>query len=432
MNCMPAPPNSNGDEKPDKNSFTKPPSSKSLTTVTPSISPQNPQRADENRPPTSKLSERSAMGGFPFMSRLVGRNFVVSPELLMSGGYTVVDSNESPITSGNHLALEPNEATTVVAAPNSPLGDAVVASTTTLVIPSGQESLIGEREVEGRTRSPPSSNSVTNSATAIEHVTGETWGRRKRSEAICQKRKMKEIEESLVATTNNKAISRKTEDLELDSDDEKKQSRDSSAAQRNRAAEVHNLSERRCQDKINEKMRALQQLIPHCNKSEEISLLDEAIKYTKSLQTQLQFGFQMMSMGYGMVSSIYHGMQPQYMPPMGIGIMPPYMPAIPIPALPSPTVPTITGPIVMPPLAPRLPAMPSPLSSIQLSNPANFDGNSYLQIPVGMPQIPDMVDPYQQFLIYQQMMQGMQGTPMQPVSSKSSSTKSACDNEKDV
>ncbi|KAK9756783.1 hypothetical protein RND81_01G120900 [Saponaria officinalis] len=368
----------------------------------------------------------------PKSKLLVGHNFVVPPELMMSGGYTVVDSNETPITSGNHLVVEPNTATTVVAAPNSPLGDAVVASTTTPVIPSGQESLIGEREVEGRTTSP-SSNSVTNSATAIAHVTGETWGRRKRSEAICRKRKMTEIDESLVASTNTKPITPKTEDLELDSDDAEKQSHDSSAAERSRAAEVHNLSEWRCQDEINEKMRALQQLIPHCNKSDEISMLDEAIEYMKSLQMQFQFGFQMMSMRCGMVQPIYPGMQLQYMPRMGIGIMPPYMPAIPIPAIPSPTVPVITGPIVMPPLAPRLAVMPSPLSSVQPSNPANLADTSYLQIPVGMPQIPNMVDPYQQFLIYQQMMQGMQGiTPMQPVSSKSSSTESACDNEKDV
>ncbi|XP_052119361.1 transcription factor PIF3-like [Arachis duranensis] len=35
---------------------------------------------------------------------------------------------------------------------------------------------------------------------------------------------------------------------------------------RSRSAEVHNLSERRRRDRINEKMRALQDLIPNCNK----------------------------------------------------------------------------------------------------------------------------------------------------------------------
>ncbi|ONK64962.1 uncharacterized protein A4U43_C07F31950 [Asparagus officinalis] len=38
------------------------------------------------------------------------------------------------------------------------------------------------------------------------------------------------------------------------------------STRKSRAAEVHNLSERRRRDRINEKMRALQELIPHCNK----------------------------------------------------------------------------------------------------------------------------------------------------------------------
>ncbi|XP_047043667.1 uncharacterized protein LOC124647845 [Lolium rigidum] len=40
----------------------------------------------------------------------------------------------------------------------------------------------------------------------------------------------------------------------------------SSTGKRRREAQVHNLSERRRRDRINEKMRALQELIPHCNK----------------------------------------------------------------------------------------------------------------------------------------------------------------------
>nr|GEY31852.1 phytochrome interacting factor 3 [Tanacetum cinerariifolium] len=58
--------------------------------------------------------------------------------------------------------------------------------------------------------------------------------------------------------------------------------------QRSRAAEVHNLSERRRRDRINEKMKALQELIPRCNKSDKASMLDEAIEYLKSLQMQVQ------------------------------------------------------------------------------------------------------------------------------------------------
>ncbi|CAM0948939.1 unnamed protein product [Alopecurus aequalis] len=66
---------------------------------------------------------------------------------------------------------------------------------------------------------------------------------------------------------------------------------DESAAtrcKRRRAAQEHNLSERRRRDRINEKMRALQELVPHCNKTDRASMLDEAIEYLKSLQLQVQ------------------------------------------------------------------------------------------------------------------------------------------------
>ncbi|KAF3321631.1 transcription factor PIF4-like isoform X2 [Carex littledalei] len=75
---------------------------------------------------------------------------------------------------------------------------------------------------------------------------------------------------------------------------------------RSRAAEVHNLSERRRRDRINEKMRALQELIPHCNKTDKASILDEAIEYLKSLQMQVQI----MWMGSGMNPMMYPGVNP--------------------------------------------------------------------------------------------------------------------------
>ncbi|KAK6121055.1 hypothetical protein DH2020_045206 [Rehmannia glutinosa] len=59
-------------------------------------------------------------------------------------------------------------------------------------------------------------------------------------------------------------------------------------------------NERR-RDRINEKMRALQELIPNCNKADKASMLDDAIEYLKNLQHQVQI----MSMGGGF-----------YMPPM--------------------------------------------------------------------------------------------------------------------
>ncbi|EPS67626.1 hypothetical protein M569_07148, partial [Genlisea aurea] len=68
------------------------------------------------------------------------------------------------------------------------------------------------------------------------------------------------------------------------------------SSRKTRIAEVHNQSERRRRDRINEKMRALQELIPHAHKSDKASMLDEAIEYMKSLQLQLQW----LWMGSGM------------------------------------------------------------------------------------------------------------------------------------
>ncbi|KAA3475129.1 transcription factor PIF3 [Gossypium australe] len=79
---------------------------------------------------------------------------------------------------------------------------------------------------------------------------------------------------------------------------------------------IKNKTKRR-RDKINEKMRALQELIPNCNKVDKASMLDEAIDYLKTLQLQVQVSNktfnngildlgQMMSMGTAGV----------YMPPM--------------------------------------------------------------------------------------------------------------------
>ncbi|KAJ8490991.1 hypothetical protein OPV22_012712 [Ensete ventricosum] len=52
-------------------------------------------------------------------------------------------------------------------------------------------------------------------------------------------------------------------------------------------AAVHNMSEKRRRSRINEKMRALQNLIPNSNKI-KASMLDEAIEYLKQLQLQVQ------------------------------------------------------------------------------------------------------------------------------------------------
>ncbi|XP_057445591.1 transcription factor SPATULA-like [Lotus japonicus] len=61
-----------------------------------------------------------------------------------------------------------------------------------------------------------------------------------------------------------------------------------SSSKRTRAAEVLNLSEKRRRSRINEKMKALQNLIPNSNKTDKAFMLDEAIDYLKQLQLQVQ------------------------------------------------------------------------------------------------------------------------------------------------
>ncbi|KAJ9180393.1 hypothetical protein P3X46_008645 [Hevea brasiliensis] len=133
---------------------------------------------------------------------------------------------------------------------------------------------------------------------------------------------------------NLKRKPRETEDSEGPSEDVEEESvgakkaapaRGGAGFKRSRAAEVHNLSERRRRDRINEKMRALQELIPNCNKVDKASMLDEAIEYLKTLQLQVQI----MSMGAGLYMpsmmlppGMLH-MHPAHMAqfsPMGVGM----------------------------------------------------------------------------------------------------------------
>ncbi|XVF58476.1 hypothetical protein PTKIN_Ptkin07bG0069600 [Pterospermum kingtungense] len=127
--------------------------------------------------------------------------------------------------------------------------------------------------------------------------------------------------------SSHKRKSRDGEDYECQSEAAgNKPTQQSGSSRRTRAAEVHNLSERRRRDRINEKMRALQELIPHSNKTDKASMLDEAIEYLKSLQLQLQV-FQVMWMGSGMAPMMFPGIQ-HYMSRMGMAMAPPALPPI--------------------------------------------------------------------------------------------------------
>uniref|UniRef100_A0A7N0TP00 BHLH domain-containing protein n=1 Tax=Kalanchoe fedtschenkoi TaxID=63787 RepID=A0A7N0TP00_KALFE len=62
----------------------------------------------------------------------------------------------------------------------------------------------------------------------------------------------------------------------------------SSSTRRSRTAAVHNQSERKRRDRINQKMKTLQKLVPNASKTDKASMLDEVIKYLKQLQGQIQ------------------------------------------------------------------------------------------------------------------------------------------------
>ncbi|KAJ4728383.1 Transcription factor like [Melia azedarach] len=228
-----------------------------------------------------------------------------------------------------------------------------------------------------------------------------------------------------------------SEDVELESIDTKKQTRGSTSTKRSRAAEVHNLSERRRRDRINEKMRALQELIPRCNKSDKASMLDEAIEYLKSLQLQVQ----MMSMGCGMVPMMFPGIQ-QYMPNMGMGIgmgmgvgmgmeMGMSRPMMPFPnvlagsALPTPPAAAHLGPRFPMP-AFHMPPIPDP-SRVQAANQSDPRLNSFGMQNPNQPQATNFADPYQQYLALHQMQLPLQQsrTMVQPSPNKPSTSKAA-------
>ncbi|CAL4936290.1 unnamed protein product [Urochloa decumbens] len=107
----------------------------------------------------------------------------------------------------------------------------------------------------------------------------------------------------------------RSEDAECEVTEDTKSFRRCGTKRRTRAAEVHNLSERRRRDRINEKMRALQELVPHCNKTDKASILDETIEYLKYLQMQVQI----MWMTSGMAPMVFPGAH-QLISPMALGM----------------------------------------------------------------------------------------------------------------
>ncbi|XP_019436950.1 PREDICTED: transcription factor ALC-like isoform X2 [Lupinus angustifolius] len=89
------------------------------------------------------------------------------------------------------------------------------------------------------------------------------------------------------------------------------------SSKRSRAAEFHNLSEKRRRSRINEKMKALQNLIPNSNKTDKASMLDEAIEYLKQLQLQVQMLMMRNGLSLHPMSSP-GGLRPMILPQTGL------------------------------------------------------------------------------------------------------------------
>lgn len=224
----------------------------------------------------------------------------------------------------------------------------------------------------------------------------------------------------------------RSEDAEGESAETKNSQARTSTSKRTRAAETHNLSERRRRDRINEKMKALQELIPNSNKTDKASVLDEAIEYLKMLQLQLQ----MMSMRSGvslspmvLPSGLPHMQIPQLEPfhPVGMGMtggpsgagagmgqnvglgmmdMTYGVPARPLISLPSLSAPA--NPAFRPQSAPTLNSSISHFQALTTAEnlPVYFP-HSHLQMP--SQSIPSVnMDMYNTYLQQQQQLQQLQ------------------------
>lgn len=224
-----------------------------------------------------------------------------------------VDSHSEPVMVPASIDLKP-----------------VVAKTIEEPLPAEQSPVICQ---EGACKNEKSSNQVLGARTAKGIPDGEkSIEPAVACSSVCSGNSVERASND--PKHNLKRKCRDTEESECPSEDVEEESvgvrksapaKGGTGSKRSRAAEVHNLSERRRRDRINEKMRALQELIPNCNKVDKASMLDEAIEYLKTLQLQVQI----MSMGTGLCMppmmlptgmQHIHAAHMGHFPPMGVGM----------------------------------------------------------------------------------------------------------------
>ncbi|KAI3711271.1 hypothetical protein L2E82_41242 [Cichorium intybus] len=91
---------------------------------------------------------------------------------------------------------------------------------------------------------------------------------------------------------------------------------------RRRTAAIHNQSERKRRDKINQRMKTLQKLVPNSSKTDKASMLDEVIEYVKKLQAHVHMmsKMNMPSMMMPLAMQQQQQMQMAMMNSMGMGM----------------------------------------------------------------------------------------------------------------
>ncbi|CAA2972773.1 transcription factor UNE10-like [Olea europaea subsp. europaea] len=93
------------------------------------------------------------------------------------------------------------------------------------------------------------------------------------------------------------------------------------STKRSRAAATHNQSERKRRDKINQRMKTLQKLVPNSSKADKASMLDEVIEYLKQLQAQVQMMSRMNMSSMMLPLAMQQQLQMPMMSPMGMAGM---------------------------------------------------------------------------------------------------------------
>ncbi|KAJ1406269.1 Myc-type, basic helix-loop-helix [Sesbania bispinosa] len=153
---------------------------------------------------------------------------------------------------------------------------------------------------------------------------------------------------------------------------------------RNRTAATHNQSERKRRDRINQKMKALQKLVPNASKTDKASMLDEVINYLKQLQAQIQMmnmtSMPQMMVPLAMQQQLQMSMLARMSGGLGMGMVnmaaqtgaPRSFPQL----IQSTTVGAVTAPIFVPPtfmmpslVQARAPASPKPEPASSGTNP---------------------------------------------------------------